>query len=588
MLVLVFLSIIFIISVSLISYVMNHRVITQLLYNDSQALSVAEAGIDKAVWCFNNPSECAPNYNGETANIGNGQYATVVTSVGQDYHVTSTATVNKRRKIIEVTVSKQTTTSDASFFYGVQVGAGGLEMEENSYVIGNIYSNGSIAAGNGAYITGDVYVAGGTSLTADQQQTNQTSQFIFGRRSPNPADIAQSFKPGVTEVINKVSFYLKKAGNPNNATVYITANDGGKPAITSLASGTLYSTQVTGTFSWIDVTFSSNPTLTQNQTYWIVVDANTHDSNYYISGIHDNVGYGNGIGRWSLNWSGGSWTDASGDFTFKTWMGGVIMSMNNVTVGCADHSCSSADCDTQHGNAYAHQILNSWVKCDAYYKTDPADIAGTTVKRTKYPNSVDPPPENMPISDGQIADWKAAALENDPIEGDYTVSDDASLGPIKITGSLTVDINVHLTLTGTIWVVGDITFGNGSTTSLDTTYGASSGLIVSDGVINASNGSFFEGSGDPASYIMVLSTNSSLTEPGAMNIVNNANPVIFYAAHGMATIQNNANLKEVTAYKLKLKQNAWVEYESGLATAKFANGPGGVWKVINKTWQEIK
>lgn len=60
--------------------------------------------------------------------------------------------------------------SGVSFHYGVQVGAGGLEMEENSEVrgagggAGSVYSNGSVEGENGAKITGDLIVAGNNSI----------------------------------------------------------------------------------------------------------------------------------------------------------------------------------------------------------------------------------------------------------------------------------------------------------------------------------------------------------------------------------------------------------------------------------------
>ncbi|MBI5787156.1 MAG: hypothetical protein HY446_01240 [Candidatus Niyogibacteria bacterium] len=57
-----------------------------------------------------------------------------------------------------------------SFNYGIQVGSGGLEMEQNSEVrgsggeAGSVYSNGDVEGENGAKITGDLTVAGNNSM----------------------------------------------------------------------------------------------------------------------------------------------------------------------------------------------------------------------------------------------------------------------------------------------------------------------------------------------------------------------------------------------------------------------------------------
>ena len=67
---------------------------------------------------------------------------------------------------------------------------------------------------------------------------------------------------------------------------------------------------------------------------------------------------------------------------------------------------------------------------------------------------------------------------------------------------------------------------------------------------------------------------------------NNASGAIFYAHNGTAHINNNADLKEVTAYKLSLENLATVTYESGLADASFTSGPGGGWLINN--WNEIQ
>ena len=55
-------------------------------------------------------------------------------------------------------------TLGASFFYGVQVGAGGLHMKNTASVVGNIFSNGPVTGENSNTATGDVISAGSGGL----------------------------------------------------------------------------------------------------------------------------------------------------------------------------------------------------------------------------------------------------------------------------------------------------------------------------------------------------------------------------------------------------------------------------------------
>ena len=328
--------------------------------------------------------------------------------------------------------------------------------------------------------------------------------------------------------------------------------------------------------------------MTQNTTYWIIIDIDSPKSNkYYTIGKNDNFGFGNNVGMYTTDWSADPWQDAGGDLAFKTWMGSgsTDTKIDGVIIGDKTHTCDDTHYETHHGNAYAHSILNSEVECDAYYDSD---ITGSTIGRNTYPGSADPAPENMPISVGQITEWKNDAEGGGIITGNYTTSAIESLGPIKIDGDLTVIGGSTLTLTGTIYVTGDILVANGATVTLDPDYGGSSDVVLNDGIMDIENGSIFTGSGDDESFILMLTTNTSIDPNNpAITIANNTEAVIFYAANGMIYMANNANLKEATGYQLRLAQNAYIVYEQGLANASFSNGPGGVWATEDSTWQEI-
>src|SRR3989338_8057428 len=149
---------------------------------------------------------------------------------------------------------------------------------ELSYLL---YSNGSIEGENGAHITGDVVVAGGiTILPSVEWATHNTDQF-FATASSN-RDIAQSLTAASEGNLAKVSVYLGKVGAPSgNITLKIANDNSGKPSTGNIASATIPNSSVGATPSWIDVSFSSSPNLTNGNKYWIVLDYGSHFTNNF-------------------------------------------------------------------------------------------------------------------------------------------------------------------------------------------------------------------------------------------------------------------------------------------------------------------
>jgi Tfp pilus assembly protein PilX len=634
--VVVFLGIIFIFSIGLLAYVMNNRLVSNRMYNSMRALNIAEAGANKAIWCLNNTDVCGEGYTGETTNFGAGEYTTTLTSTVNGYTARSTGTVQNISKTIKVSISDQPVASGASFHYGVQVGAGGLIMDNNAEIFGNVYSNGNITAGANAKIHGSTYVAGGTALNPDQQQTQYTSGFEVGRTS-SQTDVAQSFKAGETNVLNKISLYLKKVGSPSNATIYIVNDNNGDPDTTPLTSGALTASLVTTDYSWIDVTFSSSPALTLDNKYWIVFDVGASNTNkYWLLGSHGNLGYGNGEGKYTYRWDVDNWNSAEADFGFKTWMGGILTKITGLTVpyviGNIVHAntienadisadtkckimdsttvagnieCGDVDNATVAGNVTAKNVINSTISGDLTCKTENNNnVTGSTYCPTEVTPPDDLPPQNMPVSEAQIEDWKnVAKVYNIPSEdctdGTYSPVDQEVLGPVKIDCDLNIGTNgITVYINGPVWVNGDITIDNGVTVSLSNDFGENSTVIIADYPVNRNtkgkiiikNNADVTGSGTESSYIMLVSTNTYMTpntEDVAISVNNNVTGAILYTTQGMIEIANQAHLKEATGFALHLAQVTQVTYESGLANVNFANGPGGIWTTQESTWQEI-
>ncbi|MGE5298131.1 MAG: hypothetical protein ACM3KM_03135 [Acidobacteriaceae bacterium] len=128
-----------------------------------QALNLAEAGIERTIWKMNNQIGYAGESN--TA-FGPGTYNITISNLSSNSKLIKSeafipnAANPKTKRTVQVTVVIGTT--NLGFNYGVQVGAGGLEMSGSSAVLGNVYSNGDIIGQNPASIQGTAIAAGPT------------------------------------------------------------------------------------------------------------------------------------------------------------------------------------------------------------------------------------------------------------------------------------------------------------------------------------------------------------------------------------------------------------------------------------------
>ncbi len=328
---------------------------------------------------------------------------------------------------------------------------------------------------------------------------------------------------------------------------------------------------------WIDVTFSTNPTLSAGTTYWVMIDTSS-DSNNYWSWQNDLAqSYGNGQPKWSPNWSAGSpaWNSFAGDLSFKTYMGGTT------------NSLLSGNGTRVQGDAHANTIDRLIIEKDAYYQT----ITNSTVSGSSCPNphchpeSEDPTPKTFPISEANITGWKSEAAAAGPIS-QPTCSSQIAWGPGKYTGDLTLQNECILKVKTPIWVTGKITMGNGNRFTLDSSYGAGSGIVVIDGQATMGNGNKLLGTGEGNSILVLLTTYDSRTNNNsAITIGNLGNTGAFYADKGIIDPGNKNQFKEITAWKIKITNDSFIDYEIGLASILFTSGPTGGYTLVKGTYQ---
>ena len=518
----------------------------------------AESGIEDVLYRLKNNKQVSSSNN---LIIDSSQTTTTITDISSSQkEIVSLGDTNSVQRKIKTVVN---TGVGASFSYGVLSGQGGFDMNNGSKIIGSVYSNGPIT-GSGT-ITGSATSANSPSLSADQ--TNGTSapdyDITFGDTNTTQ-DFAQSFKVSSTGVVNKVQFYLKKVGNPSNITVNLVSDSNGSPSSTILSSATISASTISTNYGWVDVPFSTNPQLSSSFNYWLVLDASTSSSKYYIIGANNN-GYINGVGK--IGQYNTTWNDTIPlglDIFFNLYLGGLTGSITGITVGTGTI-----------GNAYAHTVNNANIAGINYCQTGSGNNKSCNTGREDSVQVANP------ISEQNILDWKNTAETGGTYSGDYTVPSDMTLGPKKITGNLILNNGSTLTLGGTVWVQGNFIADNNSLIKLSSGYGGSSGVLIVDGTIIISNNATFEGSGTTGSYIFVMSTSSSSS---AISLSNNAGAVSLYAANGAININNNGAAKSLTGYYIHLGNNAVITYDSGLANANFVSGPSGSWNI--SSWKE--
>ena len=246
-------------------------------------------------------------------------------------------------------------------------------------------------------------------------------------------------------------------------------------------------------------------------------------------------------------------------------------------------------------SVYSHSISNSTIDGDAHY----VNISNSTVGGILYPNSFDQATSTLPISDSTIEEWEnVAAVSEITSPCPYVIKSDISLGPVKIACDLKVQGSPIVTLFGPVWVTGNLEIENSAVIRLDPSLGKKSIAIIADNPVDKlissqvklQNSVIFQNSGADGSYILIISQNNSSENGGSERAIEIENSVsgdlILYAGHGEILLKNNANLKEVTGYKIRLQNAANVLYETGLADLLFKSGPAGGYAISG--WREVE
>lgn len=326
----------------------------------------------------------------------------------------------------------------------------------------------------------------------------------------------------------------------------------------------------------------------------------TSPSNTFQRNIKISLALGTGISfHYGIqSGDGGFVLENSSSVVGNVFSSGPITGAGNYIYGDVVSSGPSGLINNIHatGTAFAHTIQNSTIDKDAYYMTK----TNTTVTGTSYPNSADQPDAPLPISDAQISEWESDALAGGVAtctNGKYEITSSATIGPIKIPCDLLIKGgNMTVTIAGPIWVTGNIDTQVSPIIKISAALGNQNVAIIADNPSNRISSSIitlgqntgFQNSGVAGSFVFMISQNNSAETGGsveAISVGQSSTALVGYAGHGLIALSQSVGLKEVTAYKITLKNTANVTYETGLANSLFSAGPGGGYTQLE--WKEI-
>ena len=160
---LIVISLVLVVTLSITVVVVNERQINKNLISSAQSYYSAESGVEDAVLRVTKGHNYIVGTN--NFNLDESAVSQSITQNGDTIIVESSSSYynNERKVKTELTL----TTTDVQFYYGVQVGIGGVEMAKTgSSIHGNLYSNGPVIemVDGDATVTESVIVAGDNIL----------------------------------------------------------------------------------------------------------------------------------------------------------------------------------------------------------------------------------------------------------------------------------------------------------------------------------------------------------------------------------------------------------------------------------------
>ncbi|MBU6414707.1 hypothetical protein KGQ34_00480 [Patescibacteria group bacterium] len=264
---------------------------------------VSEAGLEDASYRIMRGKMYAPI---QTMTIDGFSATTTIAAVGGTKEVTALGNVLRDERTTK-TILKSS--NGVSFFYGIQVGDGGVVMGNNTSIVGNVFSNGDINGGGKTQstVTGTAIAAGIhtiQNITVNQNGSAQnfnncniggTATYVSqwnGCTAGSTQTASQAPAPGTFPITGEQITNWKNdavaGGTINSITVNTNTSLGPKKINGNLTLGNNVTLTITGTV-WVTgtIAFGNNNTLRLSASYGelsglVIVDGATNVGNNAI------------------------------------------------------------------------------------------------------------------------------------------------------------------------------------------------------------------------------------------------------------------------------------------------------------------
>jgi cytoskeletal protein CcmA (bactofilin family) len=542
--------------------VKEFKIATNLL-NSRQSYFSSESGVEDAMYRIKNNRIIGVT---ETISMGNVVSTTIISNLSSNKkEITSIGDKNSLNRKSNVVLSVG---SGASFNYGLQVGAGGLDISGGTTIDGSVYVNGDITT-HSANIKGDVFAASVSDVSPNVSNVGPVAPTSFVALGSGAAEnYYQIFTPTATGPLKRVSLYLKTSTNyvPYTLGVKIFSNNNGVPGSQIGSTSNINNYFNTSSYNWVNADFT-NVNVSAGTSYWIALSSPYSPWNQYH--------YATTAGG-AMRYNSNAFSPASSGY-YKIYVNNLPSSVSGVYQGALSVTPGDAS-----GNVYANHVAGVTASGNIYCQSG---ILNNKTCNTTLP---DPIAIDFPISSETIDEWKASAASGGVTNGNVTFSGTSSLGPRKIVGNLTVTGN--LTVNGNIWVTGNISVSNGGKIRLNSNFGANDGIIVADGQISLLGGAEVLGSGNPDSFLVLVTTDnrihtSMVPSSFAASVNNGAKLDALYAPNGDVWLLGGAEVKAVSSYKMSISNGGQIKFNSGLYNVTPPSGLGvGAWSISE--WKE--
>ena len=211
-----------------------------------------------------------------------------------------------------------------------------------------------------------------------------------------------------------------------------------------------------------------------------------------------------------------------------------------------------------NGNAFAVGVISS-----------PAPLVSGTKQERASP---------VPLPTIDSAHWQAQAnINNDPIDGSVAYFGSQTLGPRRINGNLLLSGGAELTVTGPLYIAGDLTLDTNAKLKASSDFGSEGVLVIAEGLITLeSNAKLLPTGATPSGYLIVVSMKTG--EAIAANALANADGVL-YAPNGVLVLSANSSATAVSGAGVQLYGNAQLTYDLGLREMRITDEPPAQWDI---------